>query len=198
MLLNLLLKYNLRAKGYGARVGNVRASASNLAPGFTLIELTVVILILGILSAIALPSFLGQTAKAKQIEAKITLSHINKFQQAYYLEHGKFVIDVNNIGELGSGIKSETENYKYTLSPAQTGVIAFAQPKGQGFKGYVSAVATIYMNGAKDPAIESALCESSGINASAALTEHDVAIVVGTPEAGGGSVKCSGQTVAVK
>lgn len=86
--------------------------------GFTLIELLVVIIIIGILSAIALPSFLNQANKAKQSEAKQYVGSMNRSQQAYYLEKNSFT---NSIGDLGLGIKTQTQNYKYSINRVAEG-----------------------------------------------------------------------------
>ena len=78
--------------------------------GFTLIELLVVIIIIGILAAIALPSFLSQSNKAKQSEAKTYVGTLNKGQQAFYTEKGRFGTDMD---ALAVGVKGATANYKY-------------------------------------------------------------------------------------
>ena len=80
--------------------------------GFTLIELLVVIIIIGILSAIALPSFLNQANKAKQSEAKQYVGSMNRAQQAYYLENSEFG---SSVDMLGLGIQTQTSNYSYTV-----------------------------------------------------------------------------------
>lgn len=55
--------------------------------GFTLVELIVVVVIIGILSAIAVPAFNASADKAKQKEASTLLAAYVKAAQAYYTEN---------------------------------------------------------------------------------------------------------------
>jgi len=102
--------------------------------GFTLIELLVVIIIIGILSAIALPSFLNQANKARQSEASTYVGSINRGQQAYFLEKSVF----GSLSNLELGIKN-SKNYTYTSTPAATEAVTNASPIST-LKGYAGRV----------------------------------------------------------
>ena len=77
----------------------IRRYLNNDQDGFTLVELIVVVVIIGILSAIAIPSFQNASAKAKQKEASILISSYLKASQAYLMEFGslpKKAQDISN------------------------------------------------------------------------------------------------------
>jgi type IV pilus assembly protein PilA len=174
--------------------------------GFTLIELLVVIIIIGILAAIALPSFLNQANKAKQSEAKTYVGSMNRAQQAYYLENSTFALN-DNFSELGLGIKTETTNYEYSISDvavdiggAAAGIRNFAEP--QPINGQAASVKA-YGGGVSIGAIETAnvteattlavLCEGiqSPIQGGAETVDDIAAEVTFTPDGGANTPGCA-------
>ncbi|MBE9125455.1 MULTISPECIES: type IV pilin-like G/H family protein [unclassified Coleofasciculus] len=155
--------------------------------GFTLIELLVVIIIIGILSAIALPSFLNQANKAKQSEAKQYVGSMNRAQQSFYLEKGRWVTnDKTDFGNLGLGIATQTTNYKYVIAGKETDDVITNQaqqvkPKAP-LKAYTGGVAIGTQEGTGEATTLAILCE-----AKEALVQNnalDGKAVVAPPAAG--------------
>ncbi len=133
--------------------------------GFTLIELLVVIIIIGILAAIALPSFLNQANKAKQSEAKSYVGTLNRTQQAYYLEKGQFA---SSLDVLSNPIASQTENYTYSATVADAGtnvenVTSKADSRKAALKAYAGMAAISTTTGTSEANTVAILCEKSAI-----------------------------------
>ncbi|WP_275994283.1 type IV pilin protein [Argonema antarcticum] len=103
----------------------------NPEQGLTLVELLVVIFIIGILSAIALPSFLKQVNKAKGVEATVRIKNFITAERNYYLENSVFTDDASNLN-----YSLETENYRYLilLFDGRQIVIHVAIPKKPGLQ----------------------------------------------------------------
>ncbi|MEA2059526.1 MAG: prepilin-type N-terminal cleavage/methylation domain-containing protein [Thermodesulfobacteriota bacterium] len=70
----------------------------NNKKGFTLIELMIVVAIIGILAAIAIPNFLSYQCKAKQSEAKAALGSMKTQQVAYFAEYDEFAVSTDGVG----------------------------------------------------------------------------------------------------
>ena len=77
---------------------------------YTLTEILVVLVIIGILVLLALPNLLPLITKAKSIEAKTQLGHIQTLEQSYFYEHSKYSKDLNEIGFLQDKLVTDGTN----------------------------------------------------------------------------------------
>lgn len=131
------------------------AKLSKSNEGFTLIELLVVIVIIGILSAIALPSFLNQSAKAKEVQAKTTVGAVNNAQNAFRTENTSFAPDME---ALALGLPTDTTNYVFDIEGSADTATIIATSKDTALKGYVGGV--VRYGGASQSAIASIVCQN--------------------------------------
>lgn len=100
----------------------LRKLRGNNSKGFTLIELMIVVAIIGILAAIAIPNFLKYQCKARQSEAKTNLGGIRVSQEAYFAEFDRYGSDTTRIGFAPKG----SVRYSYTTVGTTDGFSANA------------------------------------------------------------------------
>ena len=69
--------------------------------GFTLIELLVVVVIIGVLAAIAIPTYVGQQDEAKDTAAQAQLRTAATAQQLYYAEEDAYAASATQLADYG-------------------------------------------------------------------------------------------------
>lgn len=69
--------------------------------GFTLVELMVVVVVIGILAAIAVPKFTLVGVRSREQEAILALSQVYRLQETYRVQHGYFASTMSELSEVG-------------------------------------------------------------------------------------------------
>ncbi len=87
---------------------------------FTLPELMVVLVIIGILLLLALPNLMPLISKAKSTEAQLQLEHVYTLEKSYFYLHSKYSANFDDIGFEPSKSLNEggTANYKIAITDA--------------------------------------------------------------------------------
>jgi len=103
--------------------------------GFTLVELAVVVVIIGVLAAFAVPRFLASVERSKAAEAFNYLSSIQAAQERYHARQGTYADDVTNldikmtnlkyftVGTVAAGSTGSLQD-SWTLTLTRTGASA--------------------------------------------------------------------------
>ncbi len=92
---------------------------------FTLTELLVVLVIIGILILLALPNLMPLISKAKSTEAKMQLKHVHTLEKSYFYMHSKYSDDLQEIGFEQQKLVTDDGNANYQIEIVEASVSGF-------------------------------------------------------------------------
>ena len=99
----------------------LRAHIGEGQRGFSLIELLIVILIIGVLAAIALPAFLGQRSKGQDSSAKSAARNLVSAVESFYATNKTYVNAGSDDDVQESGVYGTNDGEADILSSSATG-----------------------------------------------------------------------------
>lgn len=87
--------------------------------GITLLELMIVVVIIGILTAIAYPNYREYVTRAKRTEAKAALLQIATNQERFYLQNNTYTTNMTNLGfPVAGAFLSDSDSYIINVGAA--------------------------------------------------------------------------------
>jgi len=94
---------------------------------FTLTELLVVLVIIGILVLLALPNLMPLISKAKSTEAKLQLEHLHTLEKTWFYEYSKFSSDLSALGFIQEKLVTDGEDGRanYRIEIVEAGATTF-------------------------------------------------------------------------
>ena len=102
-------------KNISRRLSPIRSyKQSSKQAGFTMIELMIVVAIIGIISAVAFPSYTSYMKKSRRADAKVALTKMADAQERWYLQNSIYTTVVANVG----GATSPDGNYTMAVTSA--------------------------------------------------------------------------------
>ena len=92
---------------------------------FSLSELLIVLVIIGILVLLALPNLMPLISKAKSTEAQLQLNHVHTLQKTYFYMHSKYSNDLEEIGFEQEKLVTEDGKANYLIEIVHAEAITF-------------------------------------------------------------------------